>query len=56
MKNVIVSAAIISRAGNVLCVQRPRTSKRYISLKWEFPGGKVEADIPVVKRLMGAKV
>ena len=42
MKNVIVSAAIISHGDYILCVQRPETSKRYISLKWEFPGGKVE--------------
>lgn len=43
MKNVIVSAAIISHGDYILGVQRPETSKRYISLKWEFPGGKVEA-------------
>ena len=42
MKSVIVSAAVIYRANNILCVQRPQHSKGYISLKWEFPGGKVE--------------
>ena len=42
MKNVIVSAAVIYRADNILCVQRPENSKAYMSLKWEFPGGKVE--------------
>ena len=42
MKNVIVSAAVISRADCILCVQRPQHFKGYISLKWEFPGGKVE--------------
>ena len=42
MKNVIVSAAVIYRANHILCVQRPQHSKEYVSLKWEFPGGKVE--------------
>ena len=42
MRNVIVSAALIYRANNILCVQRPKHSKGYISFKWEFPGGKVE--------------
>ena len=42
MKSVIVSAAVIYRANNILCVQRPQHSKGHISLKWEFPGGKVE--------------
>ena len=42
MKNVIVSAAVIYRTNNILCVQRPENSKAYTSLKWEFPGGKVE--------------
>jgi 8-oxo-dGTP diphosphatase len=37
-----VVAAVIFREGKVLCVQRPQNSKEYISLKWEFPGGKVE--------------
>lgn len=37
-----VVATVIFREGKVLCVQRPKNSKEYISLKWEFPGGKVE--------------
>ena len=43
MKNVIVSAAVISRADRILCVQRRENSKAFMSLKWEFAGGKVEA-------------
>ena len=42
MKAIEVAAAIIFREEKVLCVQRPENAKEYISLKWEFPGGKVE--------------
>ena len=35
-------AASIYWNGKVLCVQRAEHEKEYISLKWEFPGGKVE--------------
>ena len=42
MKTIEVGAAIIFREGKVLCVQRPNNTREYISLKWEFPGGKVE--------------
>ena len=37
-----VVAAVIFRKGKVLCVQRAEHEKEYVSLKWEFPGGKVE--------------
>ena len=37
-----VVAAVIFREGKVLCVQRDKHEKEYVSLKWEFPGGKVE--------------
>ncbi|MCF8010751.1 MAG: (deoxy)nucleoside triphosphate pyrophosphohydrolase [Clostridiales bacterium] len=36
-----VTAAIIEKNGKILITQRPRTDK--LSLKWEFPGGKVES-------------
>lgn len=36
-----VVAAVIERAGQVLIAQRKRTGQH--PLKWEFPGGKVEA-------------
>ena len=42
MKTIEVVAAVIFREGKVLCVQRAEHASEYISLKWEFPGGKVE--------------
>ena len=42
MKNIDVVAAVLFREGRVLCVQRAEHDKEYVSLKWEFPGGKVE--------------
>ena len=42
MNNIEVVAAVIIQDGKVLCVQRPKHVKEYISLQWEFPGGKVE--------------
>ena len=42
MKTIDVVAAVIVRDGKILCVQRPEHTKEYVSLKWEFPGGKVE--------------
>ena len=37
-----VVAAAIFQDNRVLCVQRAEHEKEYVSLKWEFPGGKVE--------------
>ena len=37
-----VVAAAIFQNDKVLCVQRADHEREYISLKWEFPGGKVE--------------
>jgi 8-oxo-dGTP diphosphatase len=42
MKTIEVVAAVIFREGKVLCVQRAEHEREYVSLKWEFPGGKVE--------------
>ena len=42
MRQIEVVAAIIFREGKVLCVQRDEHEKECVSLKWEFPGGKVE--------------
>ena len=39
---MLVVAAAILRENRVLCVQRSKHTKEYVSLKWEFPGGKVE--------------
>ncbi len=43
MKTVEVVAAAIFEGDRVLCVQRGPNEKAYISKKWEFPGGKIEA-------------
>ena len=43
-KTIQVVAAVLFWEGKVLCVQRPVNAREYISLKWEFPGGKVEVD------------
>ena len=42
-KSIEVVAAVIFREGRVLCVQRPENAREYVSLKWEFPGGKIES-------------
>ena len=39
---MLVVAAAIFRENKVLCMQRSKHTKEYKSLKWEFPGGKVE--------------
>ena len=39
---MLVVAVAIFRENRVLCVQRSKHTKEYKSLKWEFPGGKVE--------------
>ena len=41
-KTIEVVAAVIFGERKVLCVRRAEHSKEYMSLKWEFPGGKVE--------------
>lgn len=38
-----VSAAIITNGINVLCFQKGPSKHRYLSYKFEFPGGKIEA-------------
>ena len=42
MKELEVSAAILVYQGKILCVQRGEGKYRYISFKYEFPGGKIE--------------
>jgi 8-oxo-dGTP diphosphatase len=42
MKHVEVVAAIIINNDKILCVQRSPGKFSYISMKYEFPGGKVE--------------
>jgi len=43
MKKIEVVAGIIFWKGSVLCLQRPKNKYYYISEKFEFPGGKIEA-------------
>lgn len=40
MKQLVVTAAIIEKDGQILLAQR--TPERHMGLKWEFPGGKLE--------------
>lgn len=42
MKHLEVVAAIIQYEDLILCMQRPVGKFDYVSLKYEFPGGKVE--------------
>ena len=44
MKHLEVSCGIIIRDQQVLCVQRNIGKYDDVSLKWEFPGGKLEAE------------
>lgn len=39
-KHIYVVAAVITKNEKILCVQRG--TKQLITLKWEFPGGKIE--------------
>lgn len=44
MKTIKVVAAVVTRDGKYLCMQRCRSRESYNSERWEFPGGKVEND------------
>jgi 8-oxo-dGTP diphosphatase len=53
MKKIEVVAAIIYHENKILCVQRGENKYDYISKKYEFPGGKMEAGeskIETIKR------
>jgi 8-oxo-dGTP diphosphatase len=43
MKTIKVVAAVIQHQNKILAVQRGPAQYAYISEKWEFPGGKMEA-------------
>lgn len=43
MKKIEVVAAVIQFEETILCVQRAQNKLSYISEKYEFPGGKIEA-------------
>ncbi|HIF9248401.1 TPA: (deoxy)nucleoside triphosphate pyrophosphohydrolase [Photobacterium damselae] len=42
-KQIEVVAAVLMNGGQFLAVQRGKSQLSYVSKKWEFPGGKVEA-------------
>jgi 8-oxo-dGTP diphosphatase len=44
MKTIEVVAAVIQHQNKILAVQRGPAQYAYISEKWEFPGGKMEAE------------
>lgn len=44
-----VGAVIEDDNNNILCAQRPEGKN--LALKWEFPGGKIEADETPVEAL-----
>jgi len=44
MKRIEVVAAVIQHQNKILAVQRGPAKFAYISEKWEFPGGKMEAE------------
>ena len=55
MKKIEVVAGVISYDNKILCCQRQINKQKYLSKKWEFPGGKIEfgetqkvAPIPIV--------
>lgn len=43
MKHIEVVAGIICYKDEILCMQRPEGLREYTSLKYEFPGGKIES-------------
>ena len=43
MKHFEVVAAVIEYENKILCMQRGKAKFEYVSYKYEFPGGKVEA-------------
>ena len=40
----VAAALILNEAGEVLCVKRGASKFASTAFKWEFPGGKIEAD------------
>ena len=42
MKKIEVVAALLRNGNDIIIFQRSENFKGYLSLKWEFPGGKLE--------------
>ena len=42
MKIIEVAAGVMKRRFDFLCVQKATNANEHLSLKWEFPGGKIE--------------
>lgn len=42
-KHIHVVAGVIMHQNQILCMERPRGKYDYVSFKFEFPGGKIEA-------------
>ncbi|MBO7181295.1 MAG: (deoxy)nucleoside triphosphate pyrophosphohydrolase [Kiritimatiellae bacterium] len=40
----VAAALILNEAGEVLCVKRGASKFQSTAFKWEFPGGKIEAN------------
>ncbi|HIF9081752.1 TPA: (deoxy)nucleoside triphosphate pyrophosphohydrolase [Photobacterium damselae] len=51
-KQIEVVAAVLMNGGQFLAVQRGESQLSYVSKKWEFPGGKVEAGETLVTAIM----
>ncbi|HIF9106611.1 TPA: (deoxy)nucleoside triphosphate pyrophosphohydrolase [Photobacterium damselae] len=51
-KQIEVVAAVLMNGGQFLAVQRGESKLSYVSKKWEFPGGKVEAGETLVAAIM----
>ncbi len=50
-KHIEVVAAVLKNEGDFLAVQRAPSKLDYVSKKWEFPGGKVEAGETLVEAI-----
>ncbi|MGB6293874.1 MAG: (deoxy)nucleoside triphosphate pyrophosphohydrolase [Vibrio anguillarum] len=51
-KHIEVVAAVLKNEGEFLAVQRAPSKLHYVSEKWEFPGGKVEAGETLVAAII----